>query len=63
VKSRLIPYSPIKGIDKPAETFRDQIIKPAQFKVLLRKVKDEEFSDLLKAIWWTGCRPQGKLLE
>lgn len=55
---RKVPFNPIKGIEKPADHSRDQILTKAQFQTLLRHVNDEGFRDILEILWLTGCRPQ-----
>lgn len=57
VKARLILFNPIKGIEKPPETHRDQTLTQAEFDRMLGHVKGEAFRDVLKIIWLTGCRP------
>ena len=58
VKEQYIDRNPIKGIEKPQQTPRQVFIDKTQWKVLLKKVPDEEFRDYLTILWESGCRPQ-----
>lgn len=57
VKARKIQFNPIKGIEKPAETHREEIITPEEFREVLSQVHDDAFRDILEIVWYTGCRP------
>jgi integrase len=50
--------SPIVGMKKPEQTPREVCITPAQWRVLLRKIPDQQFRDLLTFLWESGARPQ-----
>lgn len=58
IKQDLVSRNPAAGVERPAATHREQLITPKQFNELLRNVADENFRDLLRVVWWTGCRPQ-----
>jgi integrase len=49
--------SPLAGLEKPAAGRREQVIAPAAFQVLINRVRDQPFRDLLHAAWDTGARP------
>ncbi len=64
VKNVGLDRNPIRGMEKPEANRRTAILTLAEFKALLRKVRDRDFRDLLLFGWDVGCRPQeAKRLE
>ena len=57
-KNRGLKVNPIAGMEKPKATSRVEAITLAEFKAILRQVKDRSFRDLLLFSWDCGCRPQ-----
>jgi integrase len=57
-KQRHLPENPVRGIEKPPAKRREQVLTPAEFAVLLSKVTDTAFRDVLEFCWETGCRVQ-----
>ena len=58
VKTNILDRSPIMGVEKPEGQIREKLITPVRFKQILKAAKDENFKDVLRIIWLTGCRPQ-----
>jgi len=58
VKQGYLEANPITSLDKPEASSRDLVISPAECKLILKHVSDQNFSDLLVFLWETGCRPQ-----
>jgi integrase len=53
-----IKDNPIRHIEKPQPKRRENPVSPDDFQVILSKVKDDAFRDLLVFAWETGSRPQ-----
>jgi len=53
-----IETNPIRHIEKPRASRRENPVTPEDFAAILSKVKDQPFRDLLTFSWETGCRPQ-----
>src|SRR5205814_364899 len=49
--------SPLAGMEKPPQGRREQLVSAAEYAVVLARVKDQPFRDLLAASWQTGARP------
>jgi len=58
VKEGHLDRSPLRGIEMPTPATRESVITPAQFAMILARVKDQAFRDVLLFLWNTGCRPQ-----
>ncbi len=58
VKFGHLTQNPVKGMEKPPQGSRDQVVSPEEYRRLLTQVRDEAFRDLLTVAWETGCRPQ-----
>lgn len=52
-----IVKSPLRGIEKPQASQRDQVISPEEYKTILKHVAGG-FKDVLVTVWETGARPQ-----
>jgi integrase len=57
VKEGLLTHSPLARFQKAPKTPRETYLMPAEWDVLMGKVKDAEFLDFLWAVRLTGCRP------
>lgn len=64
-KQGYIELSPVRHIEKPAPTRREQVITPAEYKTILAHYKEvDPFRDLLEFSWETGARAQeSRILE
>jgi integrase len=58
VKMELLTRNPILGLSKPAAGRREEFLTKTEFETVLAKVKDQEFRDVLRFMWFTGARPQ-----
>lgn len=58
VKQGRIDKSPIAHIEKPPAGRRENVITPEMYAIIIGKVKDTAFRDLLTAAWEIGTRPQ-----
>jgi integrase len=59
VKLGYIRENPIRHLEKPSATRREQIITPEQWPAIRDRYSDgDPFRDLLEFAWETGCRPQ-----
>jgi len=64
VKLDYLEHSPLRGLEKPQQTPREVYITPTQWRVLLGKIPDQQFRDLLTLLWETGCRPlEARIME
>lgn len=57
-KQGYIERDPIADLEAPSPSRREQIVTPDQFDEILAAVPDQAFTDLLRIVWETGCRPQ-----
>jgi integrase len=57
VKQGHLDRSPVQHIEKPQQTPRETFIDKTQWKVLQKKLRDQDFRDYLTILWETGCRP------
>jgi hypothetical protein len=58
VKAGLIERSPLRGMDKPQPTVRQEFLPSDLWSKLLATPKDEEFKDWLKVMLLSGARVQ-----
>jgi len=58
VREGHLSHNPIANAEKPTPTKREVIISEEQFEQMLRMTTDRAETDLLVAMWETGCRPQ-----
>ncbi len=58
VKQGHLEKSPVKGVEKPPQERREDVIAPEEFERILAMFPDQAFRDLLITVWETGCRPQ-----
>ncbi len=61
VKQGLIDRSPLLGLEKPPPGKREVVIDEATYRKMLKLSADQEFQDILRTHWETGCRPQESL--
>lgn len=52
-----IERNPVRGIEKPAQTVREVVISPVEYRKLLKHLRGP-FRDLVVTAWETGARPQ-----
>jgi integrase len=57
-KEGIIPGSPIAHVEKPEAGKRGHIPTEAEYKTILKEIKDQRFKDLVSFVYETGCRPQ-----
>lgn len=57
VRNGFVPYSPIQGLDKPAETVREDFVPPSLFKDVIRAAKKRPVRNLVVFMLDTGIRP------
>ncbi len=59
VKLGYISNNPIRHIEKPQPTRREQVVTPNEWPAIRDHYKEgDPFRDLLEVAWETGCRPQ-----
>jgi len=57
-KNKGLRFNPIAGMEKPEAQTRTAVITPEEFDLLLAKIPDENFKDLLIVSYDCGARPQ-----
>jgi integrase/recombinase XerD len=57
IKQGYLERSPVQHIEKPQQTPRETFIDTSQWRVLQKRLHDQDFRDLLTILWETGCRP------
>jgi integrase len=54
----LLDSNPLEFLEKPSAGRRDQIVTPEEYKVVLAKIPNAAFKNLIVSAWDTGARPQ-----
>lgn len=62
VHDGLLQSCPVLWIKLPGETTRDLVISKEQYELILSKISDETFADLIRFIWMSGARAQEAVL-
>lgn len=57
-ESGLVATFPLTGLRAPTPARREVILTDEDFAALLAAAGDDDFRDLLRLVWHTGCRPQ-----
>ncbi|QEG35916.1 tyrosine-type recombinase/integrase [Bythopirellula goksoeyrii] len=58
VGRRLLQYSPLVGLERPAGGRRELLLSDEDCKRIFAATRDEPFRNVLKVLFATGCRPQ-----
>ena len=58
IRQELTDRNPALNAEKPAAKVREDYVTEAEYEIVMKNVKDQEFRDLLVVAWECGARPQ-----
>jgi integrase len=57
VRQELMDRNPASGVERPAALIREDFVTDAEYAVIMARVKDQAFRDILVIAWECGARP------